>query len=61
MNTRIVSTGKPTVSSEMAANPRQASVFRGIDVSAETLAVAVIEPGHPLQRREFANPAIGAV
>jgi hypothetical protein len=45
----------------MAANPRQASVFRGIDVSAETLAVAVIEPGHPLQRREFANPAIGAV
>jgi hypothetical protein len=39
--------------------PRQTTVFCGIDVSAATLAVAVIEPDPPLQRREFANRSSG--
>jgi transposase len=34
-------------------------VFCGIDVSAATLAVALIEPDQPLQQREFANRANG--
>jgi transposase len=34
-------------------------VFCGIDVSAETLAVAVIEPDRQLQQREFANSPSG--
>jgi transposase len=42
-----------------STNPQQATVFCGIDVSAATLAVAVIEPEQPLQQREFANRAIG--
>lgn len=37
----------------------QASVFCGIDVSAATLAVAVIEQDQPLQQREFSNRASG--
>jgi transposase len=37
----------------------QATVFCGIDVSAATLAVAVIEQDQPLQQREFANRASG--
>jgi transposase len=37
----------------------QATVYCGIDVSAETLAVAVIEQDQPLQQREFANRASG--
>ena len=37
----------------------EATVFCGIDVSAETLAVAVIERDQPLQQREFANRASG--
>jgi transposase len=36
-----------------------ATVFCGIDVSATTLAVAVIEQDQPLQQREFANRASG--
>jgi transposase len=36
-----------------------ATVFCGIDVSAATLAAAVIEQGQPLQQREFANRASG--
>jgi transposase len=36
-----------------------ATVFCGIDVSARTLAVAVIEQDQPLQQREFANRASG--
>lgn len=36
-----------------------ATVFCGIDVSARTLAVAVIEQDQPLQQREFANRAGG--
>src|SRR4051812_20051557 len=38
---------------------RKATVFCGIDVSAETLAVAVIEQDQPVQQREFANRAGG--
>ncbi len=37
----------------------QTAVFCGIDVSAATLAVAVIEQDQPLQQREFANRASG--
>lgn len=37
----------------------QSTVFCGIDVSAETLVVAVIEPDQPLQQREFTNRASG--
>jgi len=37
----------------------QATVFCGIDVSAATLAVAVIEQDQPLHQREFANRASG--
>jgi transposase len=39
--------------------PPEATLFCGIDVSAETLAVAVIEHDQPLQQREFANRASG--
>ena len=39
--------------------PQQAAVFCGIDVSAATLAVAVIEQDQPLQQREFANRVSG--
>jgi transposase len=59
MNNQIVFAGRSTVSSEIPANPQQARVFCGIDVSAKTLAVSVIEPGQPLRRREFANSASG--
>jgi len=41
------------------SNAQQASVFCGIDVSAATLAVAVIEPDQPLQQRQFPNRASG--
>jgi transposase len=37
----------------------QAPVFCGIDVSAATLAVAVIEQDRPIQQREFANRGSG--
>lgn len=39
--------------------PVAATVFCGIDVSAATLAVAVTEPGRPVEQREFANSASG--
>lgn len=39
--------------------PVQATVFCGIDVSAATLALAVIDHGQPIQQREFANRASG--
>jgi transposase len=39
--------------------PQQTTVFCGIDVSAATLAVAVIEPNQPLQQRDFTNRASG--
>ena len=59
MNKQIVSTGKRGVSSEISPDAHHARVFCGIDVSAETLAVAVIELGQPLQQREFASSASG--
>jgi transposase len=59
MSKQIVSTGKPDMLANKLTNPQQARVFCGIDVSAETLSVAVIEPDRPLQRREFANSASG--
>ena len=37
----------------------EATVFCGIDVSAATLAVAVIEHDQPPQQRQFANRASG--
>jgi transposase len=37
----------------------QATVFCGIDVSAATLSVAVIEQDQPMQQREFANQPSG--
>jgi len=37
----------------------QATVFCGIDVSAATLAVALIEPDRPVQQCEFANQSSG--
>ena len=59
MSKQIVSSSKPAVSAKKLANPQQASVFCGIDVSAETLAVAVIEQDQPFQQREFANAPSG--
>lgn len=59
MSKQTVSIRKAVVSSCKVIAPRQASVFCGIDVSAETLAVAVIEPGQPFQEREFSNSASG--
>jgi len=59
MSKQIVSTGSPVVSFDNLSNPQQASVFCGIDVSAETLAVAIIEPGRSLEQGEFANSTGG--
>lgn len=59
MSKQNVSTRKAGVSANPSTHPQQASVFCGVDVSAETLAVAVIELNQPLQQREFANSAGG--
>jgi transposase len=59
MSKQMISTSKPSVPTDKFANPRQGRVFCGIDVSAETLAVAVIEPDRQLQQREFANSPSG--
>ena len=56
---QIVSNRKAAVSADMLTDPQQANVFCGIDVSAETLAVAVLEQDQPLRQREFANSASG--
>lgn len=50
---------KPTVPVSNSTIPFQASVFCGIDVSAESLAVAVLERDRPCAQREFANSASG--
>jgi transposase len=42
-----------------STTPQQTTVFCGIEVSAATLAVAVIEQDQPLQQRQFANRANG--
>ena len=59
MSKPIVSICQPTVSANQLTHPQQASVFCGIDVSAETLAVAVIEPDQPSVQREFVNSPSG--
>jgi transposase len=59
MSKPIVSISKPAVSAHKLASAQQASVFCGIDVSAETLAVAVLTQNQPLQQRAFANSASG--
>lgn len=41
------------------SNPAQTMAFCGIDVSAATLAVAVVEQDQPVQQHEFANTAVG--
>jgi len=47
---QIVSNRKAAVSADMLTDPQQANVFCGIDVSAETLAVAVLEQDQPLRQ-----------
>jgi transposase len=63
MSKQIVSIGKSVSSSdtstETSTNPQQARVFCGIDVSRESLAVAVLTPDQPIEQREFANSASG--
>lgn len=59
MSKQNVSTRKVILSANQSTDPPQSSVFCGIDVSAETLAVAVIELNQPLQQREFANSPNG--
>ena len=57
MSKQIISIGNPVLSADTSTNPRQARAFCGIDVSAETLAVAVLTPDQPIEQREFANSA----
>ena len=59
MSKQIVPIGKSVVSTNPIISPQPASVFCGIDVSAETLAVAVIAPDRPCVERQFANSASG--
>lgn len=50
---------KPTVPVSNPIIAFQANVFCGIDVSAESLAVAILEQDQPCAQREFANSASG--
>lgn len=59
MSKQIVSIVRPVLSDNKLTDPLHASVFCGIDVSAETLAAAVIEAGRPMEQREFSNTANG--
>ena len=63
MSKRIVSMGKsvscPARSTETSTDSQRARVFCGIDVSRETLAVAVLAPDQPIEHRAFANTAGG--
>jgi transposase len=59
MSKQIVSMCKSAVSAKELAHPQQASVFCGIDVSAATLAVAVMGPDQPFDERQFANSRSG--
>jgi transposase len=59
MSKQNVSIRKVGMSVNQSTHPQQTGVFCGVDVSAETLAVAVIEPDQPLEQREFANSARG--
>jgi transposase len=47
MSKQIVALGKPAISSEQYPHPQVKKLFCGIDVGAETLAVAVLEPDRP--------------
>ena len=55
MSKQVISTGKPAISDNKLTDPGQASVFCGIDVSRETLAVAVIALDQSIEQREFFN------
>src|SRR5260370_438386 len=59
MSKQIVALGKPAISSEQYPYPQVKKLICGIDVGAETLAVAVLEPDRPSVQREFANTATG--
>ncbi|MGB8259441.1 MAG: IS110 family transposase [Terracidiphilus sp.] len=59
MSKQIVSIVRPVFAGSESTDPRQARVFCGIDVSQETLAVAVIEADRPMEQREFSNTASG--
>jgi transposase len=50
---------KPTVPVSTPAIPFQTRVFWGIDVSARSLAVAIVEQDRPCTQREFSNSASG--
>jgi transposase len=59
MSKRNVSAVKPTASVNQSAHGDPARVFCGVDVSAETLAVAVLTREGAPQQREFSNTASG--
>jgi transposase len=59
MSKQTISISNSVPSSDTPTYPQQASVFCGIDVSRESLAVAVLRPDHPIEQREFANSASG--
>ena len=59
MSKQIVSIDRSGISDNKLTHPQQASVFCGIDVSRETLAVAVIALNCPMEQREFSNTSGG--
>src|ERR1035437_4547067 len=63
MSKQIVPVRKSVPSSDTSidtsANPHQARVFCGIDVSRDSLAMVVLRPEQPIEQREFANSASG--
>ncbi len=56
MSKHIVALGQPAVSS---SDPQVKKLFCGIDVGAETLAIAVVELDRPCIQREFAKTITG--
>src|ERR1039458_9420163 len=59
MSKQIVSIDRSGISDNKLTHPQQASVFCGIDVSRQTLAVAIIALDQPFEQREFANTSAG--
>src|ERR1019366_2987537 len=59
MRKQTVPTAKSVIPTNPLPNPQQASVFCGIDVSAATLAVAVLALDQTLPQRIFDNTAGG--
>jgi len=55
MSKQIVALDEPAVSTDRHPDRRVAKLFCGIDIGAETLAIAVMELDHPCVQREFAN------